>query len=133
MLKAGDSFLLPKPGKYQIEHLWVILYDADEDGNAICVNITKQRDGCDLTTQLQPGDHPFVKYPSVVFYEDARPMNIAKVSALASSNSEAFVCQRHEPFRQEILEKIRLGAIKSKRTRNEIKAYCRAAQSSTHL
>ena len=80
MADLGDAFMLRKPGQ-QTEHLWVLVTGRrlagagfGRVGEAIMVNITTHRAHSDTTTVLQPGEHPFIDRPSVVFYADARPV-----------------------------------------------------------
>ena len=82
MLLPGATFLLPKPGKTQTEHLWIVLTKPREDGQAVCVNITAWKFDCDETLILVPGDHPFITKKSVVHYEDARFMQLDWIEQL---------------------------------------------------
>lgn len=73
----GDTFLLPKPGVEE-DHLWALITKPDpETGKAIMVNLTTQRPHSDTTAIIQPGEHPFVHQPTVVFYADARTIDIS--------------------------------------------------------
>ncbi len=124
MLRAGDTFLLPKPNA--TEHLWVVLTEPTESGEAVCVNITTQHSFSDQTVILQPGDHPFIKHPSVVHYEDAREMNLQMVYALLKQGSDKFVCVAHDPCSVDLLRCVRDGLLRSKRTPNGLKQRCKA-------
>ena len=76
MAGLGDSFMLPKPG-HDTEHVWVLITRPDpQTHEAIMVNVTTQRPHSDTTTILNDGEHPFVKRPSVIFYADARMVDV---------------------------------------------------------
>jgi hypothetical protein len=76
MLTIGDTVMLPKPG-HEKEHLWALITAPDpETGDAVMVNLTTQRPHSDTTTIIQPGEHAFVDRPTVVFYADARIVNV---------------------------------------------------------
>jgi hypothetical protein len=125
MLKPGDTFLLPKSAK-QTEHRWIILTNPATDGTAICVNVTSWRTGCDETVVLQPGDHDFIKKKSVVHYEDARPMHLERIEELLATGTDKFVCKQMLCCTYALMDKLREGLLKSKRTPKGIKAYCRS-------
>jgi hypothetical protein len=92
---------------------------------AICVNVTTQRSHSDTTCVLNAGDHPFVKHPSVVYYQDAREIDLALVDRAIASGIKNFVCTAHAPCSAALLERIRKGLIDSKQTPKGIKALCR--------
>ena len=125
MLKAGDTFLLPKPGR--IEHLWIVLTIPDQDNKAVCVNVTSKRDDSDETLVLKPGDHPFITKESVVHYEDARVMDLTLVNQLLARGSDRFVCEQRECCTYAILDRVRAGLLQSKRTPTGIKRHCKDA------
>ncbi len=117
MLNLGDTVMLPKPGQEK-EHLWALITAPDpESGDAIMVNLTTQRPHSDTTTIIQPGVHPFVDRPTVVFYADAR---IVDVKILEEG-------LRHGPVRQhaalspELLQRIQAGLFVSRFTPQRIK------------
>jgi len=94
MAALGDSFMLPKPG-HEVEHLWVLITNPDpQTHEAIMVNVTTLRPHSDTTIVLNPGDHPFIQRPSVIFYADARTVDTrlldAAVQRGAYSGNAAF-------------------------------------------
>ena len=124
-LQCGDTFLLPKSGK-ETEHLWIVVAEIDGTAReAICVSVTTRRDYSDSTCVLNVGDHPFVNRPSVIFYQDAREMDVALVEKALTSGIRNFVCTPHDPCSDALLERIRKGLIDSKQTPKGIKALCR--------
>lgn len=71
MLALGDTVLLPKPAQDK-PHLWVLVTAVNpQTGHAIIVNFTTERPHSDKTVVIQPGEHPFVDRPTVVFFADA--------------------------------------------------------------
>jgi hypothetical protein len=124
MLNPGDTFLLPKPG--QIEHLWIVLTHPDEDGLAVCVNVTSWRPSADQTLVLVPGDHPFITKKSVVHYDDARKMPLDRIEQLLQQGASSFVCKAHYACTYKLMDRIKQGLLDSKRTPNGIKAFCRS-------
>jgi hypothetical protein len=126
MLSPGDTFLLPKPGPKQVEHLWIVLTPPREDGTAVCVNVTSWKFDCDETVILEPGDHPFVTKKSIVHFEDARFLLLGRVEQLIATGTKEFVCRTHSCCTYKLMDRVREGLIKSKRTPNGIKEYCRS-------
>jgi hypothetical protein len=125
MLKPGDTFLIPKSSK-DIEHLWIVLTPEREDGTALCVNVTSWKFDRDETVILQPGDHPFITKKSVVHYEDAQFMPLARVEQLLAMRSTKIVCEQKHCCTYKLIERLREGLLKSKRTAKGIKEYCRS-------
>jgi hypothetical protein len=124
MLKPGDTFLLPKPGR--TEHLWIILTHPREDGKAVCVNITAWAFDRDETVILAPGDHPFIKKKSIVHYEDARFIPLGWVEQLLQSETTQFVCETHYACTHTLMDRLKQGLLDSKRTPKGIKEYCKS-------
>lgn len=118
MVGLGNTFMLRKPGS-DTEHLWALVTDPDPaSGEAIMVNLTTLRPHSDMTTILQPGDHPFVDRPTVVFYADARLVKAAQVDAcLASGMGRA-----HAPLSAGVLRRIQAGLSVSPFTPQKAKA-----------
>ena len=77
-LSAGDTFLLPRKLEWK-DHLFIILLDADKDGNTVIVNFTSAKPHSDRTTVLQPCDHSFIIRETVVNYLDATITKILKI------------------------------------------------------
>ena len=124
MLKAGDTFLIPKSSS-AIEHLWVVLTDPDSDNSAVCVNITTKQGYSDMTVILKPGEHPFIKKESVAHYPDARFLDLASVQAALDAKTKSFVCSQHEPCGAKLLKRLRDGLLTSPHTPRGPKDYCK--------
>lgn len=116
MVSIGDSFLLPKPGQ-QVEHLWiVIIVPHPRTHDVIMVNLTTIRSHSDMTTILNPGDHPFVNRPSAIYYADARIADSRLLDrALNSGTATA-----HQVFNAALIAKIQSGINQSQFTPQKI-------------
>ena len=124
MLTVGDTVMLPKPG-HEKEHLWALITAPDpESGDAIMVNLTTQRPHSDTTTIIQPGEHPFVDRPTVVFYADARMIN---VKILEEGLRQSLVRQ-HAALSGELLQRIQKGLFVSRFTPNKIETAFKIAR-----
>ena len=124
-LQCGDTFLLPKSSK-DTEHLWIVVSEIDATTQkAVCVNVTTLRSHSDTTCVLNVGDHPFVNRPSVIFYQDAREVDLALVERALTLGIKNFVCTPHEPCSAVLLKRIRKGLIDSKQTPKGIKSLCK--------
>jgi len=118
MAELGDSLMLPKPG-HTAEHLWVLATQPHPGtGEAILVNITTLRPHSDTTTILNPGDHPFVQKPSVVFYADARLVD----TGLVDDGLRRGQFRPHARFSAEVLARVQAGLAASPFTPKKIKA-----------
>jgi hypothetical protein len=116
MAALGDSFLLPKPGQ-ETSHLWVIITEPDVAGDAVMVNLTTQRPHSDVTVVLQPGDHSFIRHPTVVNYSDARLVNTPQLDAAINAG----ICRQLDPVTPAVLKRIQTGLLLSPLTPNKIK------------
>ena len=124
MFGLGDTAMLPKPG-HEREHLWALITAPDpQSGEAVMVNLTTQRPHSDTTTILQSGEHPFVDRPTVVFYADARVVN---VSTLEGGLRQGFVRQ-HAALSPQVLQRIQSGLLTSPFTPEKVKAAFNAAR-----
>ena len=126
MLSCGQTFIAPVTSK-ATEHLWIILTDPNEQGKAVCVNVSSRKSSCpDLTLLLNVGDHPFITRPSFVYYAEAAFLDLSLVEQLIKHNSTRINCKAHAAVKGELLKKIRDGLVRSKQTPNDIKAYCKS-------
>ena len=124
-LKCGDTFILPKTSD-GIEHLWIIIAMSDSvSPKAICVNITSEQAGSDATCKLKKGDHSFVTHDSVIYYTDAREIDLALVEKALNAGIKNFVCTAHDPCSAELLVRVQQGLVNSKHTPKGIKATCK--------
>lgn len=108
MLKPGDTFLLKTPPDYKVEHLYVAISEPKDD-KIILVNVTKKRGLSDLSCELNKGDHPFIKEPSVINYADALDSDVN----LLEDFFENGYGRSSEPMQPDVLEKIIAGVSKT--------------------
>jgi hypothetical protein len=85
---------------------------------AIMVNVTTQRPHSDTTTILNVGDHPFVQRASVIFYADARMVDIRLLDAAVQCGAY----QAHAAFQPAVIQRIQAGLLASGLTPKKIKA-----------
>ena len=122
MLAIGDTFLLPKKADSK-EHLWIVITE-ERDGLAVGVNLTKVRDGCDMTVVVNPGDHPFVNCQSIALYQDSRMLNLKSLEELFKRQTQNFTCSTHAKCSDIFLKRLQGGLIGSPFTPNEILEFC---------
>jgi hypothetical protein len=123
MLKPGDTFIAPLTSR-AIEHLWIVLTNADAENKAVAVNITTRHSLSETTVVLEDGDHPFVKHPSVINYSDAQLIDLKAVETAIEKQPRHFVCKAHEPCSPELLKKIQDGMRRTKSPKKNIKQRC---------
>jgi hypothetical protein len=71
-MDCGDTFLMPAPGGIATPHLWIVVTQPDAETNLCAiVSVTTLRNSKDQTVILRPGDHPFIRHESTIFYGDA--------------------------------------------------------------
>jgi hypothetical protein len=122
-LKIGDCIFLEPPGKYSISHLWLAITEPYGDPlKVIIVSLTTQRDGSDTTVLLEAGDHPFVTHSTVVFYADAREVEVNLLERLVALDGRRL---HDEPCSDELLTSIRDGLLESSFTPRKIKTLFR--------
>jgi hypothetical protein len=114
VLAAGDTFVT--------EHLWFVLSDPDANGEVVCVSLTSHENHEDGTTICRRGEHPFITHDSIVLYASARRMQVAAIEA--AINATIGRVRRDARCSDELLERIRRGAIQSVFTPNGIKKAC---------
>lgn len=108
------------------EHLWIIVAEIDAaSGKAVCVNVTTEQYDSDKSCQLNRGDHSFVSHPSVIYYKDARELDLKLVETAITSGIKKFVCKSHDPCSPELLKRVQQGLIASRETPKGIKATCK--------
>jgi len=105
-MRAGDTFTF---ADRQIDdHLWVVVSDPmlDVADPVVIVNLTSYHQGKDSSCLLQPGDHPFVRHLTAVYYAGAMNVLNAKLEGLADDGR--IVLQG--PLTPAVLDRVRQGA-----------------------
>lgn len=88
-----------------------------QTNEAIMVNVTTQRPHSETTVILKPGDHPFVQKPSVIFYADARKVDVQLLDEALRRGS----FRAHATFQSAVLKRIQDGLLQSSLTPKKIK------------
>lgn len=123
MLKPGDTFIAPLTSR-AIEHLWIVITNADADNKAVAVNVTTQHSLSETTVILKDGDHPFVNHPSVINFTDAQLIDVKAVETAIEKQPKNFICKSHKPCSPELLKRIQDGMRKTKSPKKHIKQRC---------
>lgn len=121
-MHAGDTFLIAFRNTRSIEHLWIAVTEPDSSGQIVIVSVTTLRNGIDQTVTLQPGDHPFVNHPSVVYFGDAKIVPQQSLEGWLAAS----VARPHAPCSLELLALIRAGVSASEHTPGKVIAFCQA-------
>src|SRR4051794_27953595 len=80
-MDCGDTFLMPAPGGRVTPHLWIIVTTPDPvTGLCAIVSVTTLRNSKDQTIILRPGDHPFIRHESTIFYGDGMIVHARKLT-----------------------------------------------------
>lgn len=108
----GCTFIAAAPSSPK-EHIYFVISDPSVgSGEVVFVNLTKWRDDKDQVCIIEPGDHPFVKERSVVFYSR---LVISSEASLTEAISKGLF-RIGEPANKEIIAKIQAGCCSSRDT-----------------
>ena len=103
-------------------HLWIVLSAPAWRGRVAVVNLTshnpERRDCGDHCLILGPGDHPFVRHESCVYYKRAR---LRSPRALRAGIAEGGI-ELHEPLGDDLLFRIQQGALASQVIASSVRA-----------
>jgi hypothetical protein len=120
------TLLIPSGPQLQedLRHLFIILNEPFEDQRVLLVNVTSYRatlKNQDKTCLLLPGEHPFIKTKSIVFYQKAMlQMSQKLIDGVASGK-----LIQHQPVSDAVFERIVQGLFVSKFTPNYILDFAR--------
>ena len=85
-MNCGDTFLMPAPGGMATPHLWIVVTQPDVETHLCAiVSVTTLRNSKDQTVILRPGDHPFIRHESTIFYGDAMIVDVRRLQAEISA------------------------------------------------
>lgn len=116
---AGRTFTYPDGG---IPHLWIVVTDPSGTPPEVAiVSLSSDKPGKDDTVKLGPGDHPFIRKPTVVFYPDTRLMPVQAIISEIRNAQANF----HADCSEDLLERVRQGLLASPATPRRMKAYVR--------
>jgi hypothetical protein len=124
---AGRTILVPHQVN-GIPHLWIVITEPREQPEmVVIVNVTTRttftrinHDFSDSTTILLVEDHRFISKESIVYYKDARLVEVTAVQKLIEHGKFNF----HDNCSNEMLLKIQEGCLKSPHTPKKIIQYC---------
>lgn len=104
------------------EHLWFVLTDPDAETNlVIIVALVSEKSHTERIVCLGPGDHPFVRWASVVDYGTATFKPARKIEEHVASGRAIL----NADMSPELLESVRRGLLESSHTPNVIADHCR--------
>jgi len=63
--------------------------------SGIGVNVTTRNTDSDTTCALEVGDHSFIAHASVIFYNDARELDLALLKKAVEGAVQSCVCYRY--------------------------------------
>ena len=113
----GETLLVPtSPSR---NHLFVVVTERDPGGRVLIINFETRKRITDDTVIIKAGEHPFVTHETSVRYKSARIVD----ADLLINKVKTGIVESREPCSPELLEKIRLGIMKSPHTSNEVRDF----------
>jgi hypothetical protein len=121
-MHCGDTFLMPAPGGPVTPHLWIVVAQPDPRTHLCAiVSVTTLRNSKDQTIILRPGDHPFIRHDSAVFYGDAMIVDARRLDAEIAAG----LALKREICSQATLKLVQDGVLASPFTRMKVVRLCR--------
>jgi hypothetical protein len=121
-MDCGDTFLMPAPGGVATPHLWIVVTQPDPRTHLCAiVSVTTLRNSKDRTVILRPGDHPFVRHDSTIFYGDAMIVDVLRLEAEIAAGLAVV----REKCSAATLKLVQDGVVASPFTRPKILRFCR--------
>ncbi len=121
-MKAGDTLLIGAEMQLAKDHLWfVITGECELSGRCAIVSLTTLREGKDQTMVLDVGDHPFIKHPSIILYQDARLISMQRLDLWVAKQK----IRTHKPCSAQMLRLIQDGLLGSDDTAGDVEDFCR--------
>jgi len=113
---------MPAPGGRLTAHLWIVVTQPDAETHLCAVvSVTTLRYGKDQTVVLRPGDHPFIRHDSAVFYGGAMIVDARRVQAEIAAGLALI----REKCPAETLKLVQDGVCASPFTRPKVLRFCR--------
>lgn len=106
-----------------IPHLWAVITEPESDRRCVIISITTLRNNVDQTVILQPGEHPFIRKPSAVYYQRALIADAGQIDAAVRRGQAAL----HAKFSQHTIRVIQEGVMASPYTPDFVIVFCRRA------
>lgn len=121
-MECGDTFLSPAPGGAVTPHLWIVVTPPDPQAHRCAiVSVTTLRNNKDQTVILRPGDHPFIRHDSTIFYGDAMVVDARRLDAEIATG----LVLAKERCPQSALKLVQDGVLASPFTRPKFLRFCR--------
>jgi hypothetical protein len=121
-MECGDTFLMPAPGGPVTPHLWIVVTQPDSQTHLCAiVSVTTLRNSKDQTIILRPGDHPFIRHDSTIFYGDAMIVDARRLDAEIAAG----LALSRERCPHPTLKLVQDGVIASPFTRPKVVRFCR--------
>lgn len=120
MAGYGDTFFFGDEND-AYAHLHVIITEPTTSGDVITVSVTTRRKKSDAIVPLEVGDHPYIRWPSVIAFAYAKVMNIAKINELIEQRD----AKQREPMDEKILRRARNALTESEQTPYEVLEFYR--------
>jgi hypothetical protein len=112
----------PGAGEYEKPHLWLVLTNADGNGEVVAVMVQTKAMFTDPTLILTKGDHPFIQHDSSVHYSTARRFRVSAIlGELRSGRSHL-----RADLSSKLLRKAQGALLSSPFTTIALKNYCKA-------
>lgn len=110
-MNAGDTLYVNNPGLQYDSHLWVIISDPDIDPHSVLiVNFTSWRADKDQACVVDKDDHPYIHHRTCVNYAGSKVQSVDDLGRLVKAGTVS----HREPASEELLRRMRDGAIESK-------------------
>ena len=121
-MNSGDTFF----GLDRVGHLWIVLTTETLSGQVAVANLTthdpEQRRSCDDECVIvRPGEHPYPRHDSCVFYRDAFLTSFDVLRRGLENRSY----MPGDPLTPQLLERVRHGALASPLTDRSVEAAIR--------
>lgn len=105
-MQAGDAFLIPGSD----DHLWMIISDPSiNPQKVVVVCFLSWTERYDQACEVRPGEHPFVKHPTLANYPGARIVT----DAFLEEKKAAGELRMKQPLSAELLTRVRDRAASS--------------------
>lgn len=115
MIRGGDTFLRRSPTK---KHLWVVISYPElcPRDPVVIVSLVSCSPYTEQTCILNPGDHPFIKHGTAVYYRAVQTYSIGRIRNIIASDDVDSLA----PMEPDVLARIRGGALQSPTVSQEI-------------
>lgn len=117
MLACGDTFYAGESEDVE-PHLNIVI-TSPEEGEVVTVPVTTKRRYSETLVQLAVGDHPFIKWQSVVSYAYAQIRTVEEIEAAIKCGK----AEQREPITEQLLKRVRMGLRDSEFTPNGVRHF----------